>query len=362
MPARRKHALRSTYRKSYKRKNRLSRLFKAFSLSLTGLVLFSAAFYIYAFSLTIFKPFVKASDGMSFSNTGYNSNTPSTFLFIKIEDVQNPNSKIENLTVYKLYASEKKSIIINIDVQANAETDSDLKIKDLYALKNYGQNPKSTDTVCDFVKSKLAINIDYYFVYDTEFVNKLTELGIKIDSSDIPSSLGFKNVTKIPEIIKFASSHTLTNLNGIDTLKIINDTKTLNKKSFKILSISKFDTQNLKNFDENIIKELSVREQKDYRDSIIVLNSTSTLGLASFGARISKNTGGIVLETQNLENEFKESAIYTSKKDSKLVSYISKTLKIKKIYDTNEFLDNLFLASRADILLVMGLDVSENFK
>ena len=81
--------------------------------------------------------------------------------------------------------------------------------------------------------------------------------------------------------------------------------------------------------------------------------------MALWGSRIVKNTGASIVDVGNFDKEYTESTIYTNDYELPLVTYLINTLKVKKVKSTKDFLDDPFLASRADVLLIIGKDTAE---
>lgn len=93
--------------------------------------------------------------------------------------------------------------------------------------------------------------------------------------------------------------------------------------------------------------------------SIAILNGTGYPGLASFGSRIVTNSGGRVVALGNATSTYEESYIVANDINSESVAYLSRTLNIKNIVSSSD--TNLYenVMDRADITIVLGIDISK---
>lgn len=352
------------YKQAFKRKKSINSFFKLVGISVTGLVLFSVAFYLYTLTLILKEPFVKASGFVDFSKNSYDSNNDFSVMLVELDDIKDTASKVNKLYLYKISPKNARSIIIEIPVNAVSAgfyTDATL-VSDLYFLGNSNDESRGVTNLKKLILKNFAVSVDSYILYDGDTLKQLSDLNININRNDIPNSIrytSFLNVSKIFEILR---KHIKSDLSSVEFFKIVTDTKNLSQSEFKFISILSSDFTDTNKFDNLWLNYNNLELNLNYRNTVIVLNSTETPGLALWGSRIVKNIGASVIDVGNQTETENETVIYTNNFDLPLVSYLSNILKIKKIKHTKDYIKDPFLASRADVLIIMGKDTASMFK
>lgn len=351
------------YKQKFKYAKRVKRLFKLFILSLTGLFLFSIAFYLYSLALILKEPFVKASGAVDFSNKNYNSVSDFNLLFVKLSDVNNTSAKVENLYLYKISPSKGFSVIASVPVDALAEGfyKNDSKISELYFLGNSGDNNEGIINLKKFVLKNFAIGVDAYVVYDDKTVDKLGELGINFNKNSVSDSIPYSSFLKINKIFDILRKNIKSDLSTVELFKIITDTKNIKQQNVSYINLNTPDLENYNFFDKLWAEYNELELNVNFRNTIIILNSTNTPGLALWGSRIVKNVGASLVDVGNYDTVLDQSVIYTSDFNLPLVEYLKNSLKIKHIKYKNDFITDTFLVERADVLLIIGKDTASVF-
>lgn len=349
------------YKRRLSSKRRTKKVFKMFVLSLTGLVLFSVAFYLYTLTLVLKEPFVKASGSTDFSAKNYNSVSEFNIAFVKLEDLKENSSKIKELYLYRINPSD--SYILNISIPVNSVVEGFSKdkstVSDLYFLGNAGDEKRGITNIKKYIVKSLAVNVDAYVLFDETTEKSLQDIGVSFKHKDIATSIRYRSFLKINKIFDILRANVKSDLSSIEAFKIITDSKNIKADKYRVIDLTENDLNNLPVFDDMWRSENNLDLNVNYRNSAIVLNSTSTKGLALWGSRIVKNTGASIVDVGNFDKEYTESTIYTNDYELPLVTYLINTLKVKKVKSTKDFLDDPFLASRADVLLIIGKDTAE---
>ncbi|GIW69712.1 MAG: hypothetical protein KatS3mg101_0459 [Patescibacteria group bacterium] len=94
--------------------------------------------------------------------------------------------------------------------------------------------------------------------------------------------------------------------------------------------------------------------------SVSILNGTDIPGVASFGSRLIKNSGGRVVGVSNASINYENSYIITDIEDSVTLNYISRVLGISNVLTKKEaekFNENEI--DRSDITVIVGFDIAE---
>jgi hypothetical protein len=363
MPARRKYNYKYTnkYRKRNAATRRVKKVFKLTVLSVVGLLLFSVAFYLYSITLIIKRPFANASSAVDYNVESYNSTKPFNILFIELEDKEDAYSNVSSLHIYHINPLKNKGLVFEIPVNINLEYSKRLgegELTKLYSMGNFGDENRGVETVTNFLEKQLAINIDGYVVYDSSLPAKLSDINISISKQGLPASIKYTTLLKIPRLFDLCRYDVFSDLSSVEALKLLTDTKVLAGGDFEFILLSKEQISNPQEFDNLWQERTATSYVKSPRVTAIVVNSTSSKGLAGWGARVIKNSGGVVIEVANQKEELKQSAMYKNIPDNDYSSFLTSYFSIDKVLSSNEYTEDTFLAKRADILIVLGLDVA----
>jgi hypothetical protein len=110
------------------------------------------------------------------------------------------------------------------------------------------------------------------------------------------------------------------------------------------------------------IQEFTISSpMNEEKKSIAVLNGSTNHGVAGFGARVIKNLGGRIVAISNAPAKFQESYMVVDDKSSETVNMISDVFNIEKVISKSQVteLDDTDYIDRADIIVVLGFDISD---
>lgn len=358
MPARRR-TRRSSYKyNSYKRTKRyksLKRLFRVFTLSITGFFLLAVSYYMYVLAINIQKPFAHASKGLSYSETTYNSTQPMNIVFVKINDLKAVEAEVYEIYLLHVNPSESATVLVKVPVDYTIENYKgmgEVTLKKVYSLNSHNSSSDGLKSLFNALQTTLAVDIDGYLIFDEYTQTKLNDLEIGINSKDLPSSLRYSDYLKIKGIFDISSNSLRSDLSTLEVVRLIADIKdsALNY-TYKELSIN-----NLSNEIDVIWQEyVSYETLKKERNTIIILNSTTTPGLAGWASRYVTNLGGVITEIGNSNKIYSETYIYSNlPAENVTLNFLKNYFNVSSVRPDSEFTENVFLANRSDILLVLG--------
>lgn len=365
MPARKRNSYR--YKTKYRRSKKLKGVKKAFKLvllSLTGLFLFAVAFYLYSISLIVKKPFANASSSLDLNNNSYNSVVSFNILFIQLDDLNDDYSNIQNLYLLHINPTKSKLLLLKIPTDTEVELSSTQgkgNLSKLYSMGNFADEKRGAENVTEFIQRQLAIGVDAYAIYDENTVSSFSDLGISVEQDDLPSSLKFAYYLKLPGIFDAARQSLKSDLSTIEALKLFGDIKSISPVDYSYYKLKNEDIKNPAKFDNKWQELTSASYLNTERKKSIVLNSTETPGVATWGARVVKNRGGVVIDTANQDEHYNETVIYTDRPEGEFLKYIATVVDAKKVLPTSDYTIDDFVVKRADYLIVIGENTSIRF-
>lgn len=362
MPAPRKARKKYTYRGSYKKRSSkfkgLKKLFRLMGFSITGLVLFATAFYLYTLTENLRNPFAKASDGVDYTDKSYDSTDPFNIMIVDLENKNDPYSKISNLYIYHIDPVNNRGVVFDIptdvDIDFLSVNDEKNNISGLYGVGNLYEDTRGIKILYNFVKGQFSILPNAYIIYDAKSKEDFKRFGIDIDINNLGDSIKYSYFLKVSNLFDFSRKDVLSDLSSIEMVKIIGDTKNITPSSYKYIKLEKHHILNPYDFDSVWQDNTYYLDIDNERHTVTILNSTSTPGLANWGARVVKNVKGGVLEVGNHQDILNENIIYSSLDDSKLLNYLIEFYNVQSVKPSSDYTENPFLAKRSDILLVLG--------
>ncbi|NCT55336.1 hypothetical protein GW755_00665 [bacterium] len=324
-------------------------------MSLTGFFLLGVSYYIYVLAVNIQKPFAQASEGLDYSSQAYNSTKPANILFINLEDISATNPSVLNLHLLNVNPVDSKTLLVSIPADYNIEDYNGLgnvPISKIFTLNSQTSFDNGLKSLVRTVETTLAININGYVIYDNQTLTLLNSAEIHLTSSDLPKNLNYSDYFKIKQLFEISRKTVKSDLNTLEFIRIIADIK----DSGSNFNYKKLDSDNLTvSFDEAWQQGYTYEMVKKERNSVIILNSTSKSGLATWASRYVSNIGGLITELGNSEKVYAKNEIYsTLPPDNQTLGYIMSFFNVSTVKSPDEFTKDPFLAKRADILLVLG--------
>ncbi len=332
------------------RKLRLSRKVKH-RLKILGLALIvvfativvSGAVALYQFFTKPMAAASGASDGdVIFSGGRFN------LLLITLEDVKNPTSLIEELSVITLDVSENEVFMVKLPLEAEVLVPQGFgsgKLATVYALGALTKPQANLDLTAQTVAKLLAVPIDGYIVTDSSGLGQINQfLGD-----------GFRMVKLLPNLLVELRRSIKTNLTFTSLLQVGKFIWTARVEE-EVWAISEGELYDRQHLDLELQKHFTDSKIIEERFKIQVLNATEKSGLATHISRYVKNLGGDVIVITNFERtDLKQSLMVTSKPKVHTVQRLSKVLKIG---DTRSEFEGV--EERADLTIILGLDSWKN--
>ena len=355
MPARRRVTRKHTSYKRTKRYKSLKRMFRVFTMSLTGFFLLGVSYYIYVLAVNIQKPFAVASDGLDYSSQPYNSTNPANIAFIHFNDINSPSPDVLKLYVLNVNPTDSKTLLVSIPTDYQIEDYMGMgtvTLAKIFAINSQNSSSEGLKSLIRSIETTLAININGYVIYDDKTVEMLKSANISLATGDLPKDLNYSDYLKIKQLFEISRKTVKSDLNTLEFLRIIADIK----DSDSGYMYKEFGAENLTvDFDNAWQQNTNYEQVKKERNTVIILNSTAKPGLATWASRYVSNIGGIIAELGNSNGIYQNNEIYSDlSSDNYTLNYLKSYFNVKNVKLVSEYEEDPFLAKRSDILLVLG--------
>lgn len=356
-PGRRLKSKKGSWRKlrfSYQIRRKL----EIFALALIVVISTVAVFLILYLWQFLRTPFVEAS-GSSNHNSTFEKEKRYNLCLILLEDINDPLSSIKALTVVSLNPVKTGASLISVPVEATVEEASGLgeyKISSLYALGGITEPKMNVDIVVRSISSSLAVPLDAYVLTDVTGLEEIfSELGQKFTLEDGVSLFTYKYFPKALTLLELSRKNLRTNLDFIEALKVVRFMHEVRSDRVQLLKLESEDFKDYMILDNKLINFVSDSKITEERLKVLVLNGTLIDGLAMRTSRMVSNLGGTVLDIGNSENRNqKKTILIADDEDSFTVKRLKEIFRIQEGRTRSEG-----LGERADIILILGLDISE---
>ncbi len=309
-------------------------------------VVFLLSFISFFVILRYYKnPLADAGLG-SLSSKTVDQKTDYNLLSLMLENSKLKNSKITEINFIMFRPSQKKIYILEIDPQDNIfiKGVGDDTVSNLYALSNLKDD--NLDLLVSVLEDYVSQPIDGFLMTDLTNLDKLkAKFGKDFEFSNIKSYPSKFSVIGNVNLLKHSI---VTDLSAIEVYNILEFSSGLGDTS---VIHNKF--KNDSSIDKDVFKSEVLSTEKQL---VVVLNATSTSGLASDYARVLKTQGGEILSIGNSEQKLDNSIIYYHKfTDS--VQLISQNLHIDDVRGvTPQNIIDEPIMERADIIIMLGKD------
>lgn len=305
-------------------------------------------------------PFSSANvQGDSVKKDGIWGKEDLNLIVIRVDDKHAKNSSINSFNLANFDTANRRYTFYQFPLEENLtyidETQGNLK----EIFKYTKDNEKDIDFILNTFFKQFAVKADGYVLLDNADYQELEGLIGPIPYDDLVAVLRIKNTIKIPSLINTFRDKTETNLTLSDIFGILNFIKNTSETSSSIKEITKYGVMDHDVWDQVWKEKLSYESIKKEYLKVLILNASSDPkipGLAGWGSRIVENIGSTVLDTENSFEEFTETAIIASNKESKTVKELAAIFNIPYIIGVEEldqsknFNPQIF---RSDITLVI---------
>jgi|GEM_PF-6335464 len=344
-----KKARKQSVSKGYGFSAKLSRKVKS-TITRSGYIVVGIVFlitFVSFFSLYRYYKNPLADAGLgSLSTKTFDQKTDYNLLSLTLSDKQEKSSKIEEINLIMFRPNLTKVYVLEIDPK------DDIFIKgvgydtvsNLYALSNLKDD--NLDLLVNVLEGYLSQPIDGFVFVDPIGLDKLkVHFGNEFEFSNVKS---FPNKFKIIGNIKLLKSSISTDLSATEIYNILELSANFSDNS---VIHNKFKPE--ADIDKDIFKSEVLSTEKQL---IVILNATSTPGLASDYARILKAQGGEILSIGNSEQKLEDSIIYYHELTDS-VELVSQNLHITDVRGiTPQNIKDEPIMDRADIIVILGKD------
>lgn len=330
-------------RKKYKKRSSsaFSKKIKLFGFGLVSVVI--SVFVLLGFSFYKFlnAPFSNASGVINADGKAVWQNDFTNILLVKLDDKNDKNSNVNALAILHMNNESKRYDLYKIPVDTDIEYGLNYgkgKLSDVYRVGNSDQG-RGFYLISQTVLKNLAINIDGYVALDNSGFDELSGIVGGIDANDLSVALRVKNYLKLPGLITKFRTLAITNLTITDVFSILDFIKNTSEESGSVSELNVYQVLDPQNWDSLWQSKMDFSSVQKETIKVFISNASKDPkipGLAGWGARVIKNIGGSVLDTQNSFVDFDENTIITDNVDSPLVIKIAKTFNIKHIVLTDD--------------------------
>ncbi len=327
-------------------------------LFISGLLVFSALFLgAWSFAKNLSKTSTFAYSKDESHDFSLNS-TENALVLVNLEDSFSPTARISDLNVVFVNSQSLETLIVNIPIDTILDMPGKFgeeKISSALALGMLGVSSNDFSEklptqgmpyVSNMLGSLLGIKVDKWILTDASFKDYSKDLFL---NGELLKAFDRSNISKLGNSMK-------TNLSVNDVARYILALKKSGSKKTQTVnfdSFTQFDTV-LRDFNQN--SEIAQR-----KISFAVLNATNTFGVASFGGRVARNAGGYVIATENASEIMDYSFIIADNPQSPAVLFLKDFFGIQKVYSKGLAPLKDPAIYRADITLVLGLDILDKY-
>ncbi|MBI2620647.1 LytR C-terminal domain-containing protein [candidate division WWE3 bacterium] len=334
-------------RKSKARKLRLKGAFLALALAVLSIGFLSAVAIFKSLTL----PFASASN--SNSNTLLEKDVL-TIAVVKVDSLNDDPILIKN--IHLIFLDRGDGAVFDFEVPVDTTTEVPGKygkeaLSKVLALGLISNNDidEGINLVAASLKKVFGFNIDRYVLQTkdspVDFAEMLTGRFSIFD-------VDLRDVGSVSRAIR-------TNLSSREIYDLYSFVRGLSFDDFaKMEGIDYADAGAV----DRKIREITINSYiSQERKSVVVLNGTSVPGVAGLGSRVAENAGARVVMTDNSLGAYAESAAIVDSPGSATAKAIVDYFGIRKVWlkEAAAGLDEKGL-NRADIVIIIGLDVAEN--
>lgn len=344
--------------KQFKRK--LRNLGLAFSVLVATAVVFAAtAVYRY-----LENPLVSASG--AYPALSWDGQAKFNLMLLKIEDEKNPMSPLLELSVLSLDPQSRSLTVLSVPTDSVVDFPSygREKLASVYALAALSGEKQSLAFVQKSLANFLGIPFDGYILIDQAGSRELeTALGSRLTFDNLKRLLSPLFWSKIPAISVAARNYLRTNLSVRDLAAVAK--YSLGVRFDKIQSIA-LNPETLKdtNYLETVLDKYFV-DGRVYEEGIkiVILNGTTTPGLAGRVGRLIGHIGGNIIDLGNTANSYEQSLLIGKNSGSYTAGRLATIFNVRQFRDPSSFSDDdplqIYL-QRGDLILVAGFDISRS--
>lgn len=281
-------------------------------------------------------PFSDASGLTEVSGDSVWLGEQATLLALLVSDIDNPYADVLKLKIVNLDNLTKKYQIYEVPVDVDipyALNYGSGPLERLYSLGNADQN-RGMYAIEQTLFQQLGVHIDGYVVMDNDGVTKIENKLGEINKDDLAASLRLRNVPSLPSAISLVRTEGLTNMKISDVLSIVQFFHGTSSTSSNYKQLNKYHLIDSNNWDTLWQSRSDASAVNKENIKVFVANDSSDPkipGLASWGARVVKNIGADVLETDNSYVEFDEDTIITEDPELETVKELAHIFDIKNI-------------------------------
>lgn len=303
-------------------------------------------------------PFVEASGSSNHHPTFENQKRYNVCLIL-IEDLKNPVSHIKALTVLSFDPIENSLSVISVPVEASVEAAAGYgrnKISSLYALGEITEPKMNVDMVVRSLSSSLAIPIDAYVLTDVSGFEELSsEMGQSFTLDEVDSVFTVRFLPKTLALLRLSRKNLRTNLDLYEVTRMVRFMLKVRSDKIITLKLDRSDLEDYEVLDGKLADFVLDNQIAGERLKVQVLNGTLIDGLAGRAARQIENLGAEVLSVGNAEPQNQKlSVLISNDLNSSTFRRLKEIFKITQVRGSVEGIEE-----RADITLILGLDISD---
>ncbi len=330
-------------RTPYKRRKLPGKKSVVKTIFLSGLTIIVASLFLAFISIYKFinAPFSSAHlQGDIIKTDGVWGKDDLNLMVIRLDDKYSSSSNINSFSLLNFDIINRRYNIYTFPLQEEFLYVNDTKGTLSGIYKYVKTENKNIDFIVESFFRQFAVKPDGYIVLDNNDYKYFEDkLGGDIPFRDLSAILRVKNTFMIPGMISAFRDKVETNLTLSDMLSALQFFKNTSETSTSINEISKYGILDHDVWDQVWNDTLSYESIKKEHMKVLILNGSKDPkipGLASWGARVVRNIGISVLDTENSFEDFTSTAIIASNKDLNSVKELATAFNVPYIIGVEE--------------------------
>lgn len=319
------------------------------SLVFLGAFLFLAGYTLYNY---LHQTFASAS---SLSSYSVSNERVVALSFIEAESINSDPIILKSLK-YMIFDEENKELSV-FDIPLKLKVDMTGKFGEEEIYKAFALGALNSKTPVDDGVAAVNKAVKRIFGYKVDRYVFVDESSSQLLLDSLTGS-GFSELLSLRAAADLKKD-TLSNLTAAEYYNLAAFARDVGKDKISNYSVTQSDIDDSENLDSQILDinfdgPISIEGL-----SVSILNGTDIPGVALFGSRLVKNSGGRVVGASNASLSYDTSYIVTDIKDSSTLNYISRVLGISNVLtkmEAEKFNENE--VDRSDITVIVGFDTA----
>ncbi len=361
--AKKRVSLATPYRSSKKNHilKQLQRRFRNFAL---GLIVVIATLFLFVL-LSVWQflrtPLVEASE-VILPEGRFDQENRYTVMLLMLDDLSAQVPRVESINLLSINPVNATAAMVSIpnDLDMSELTDlGEIKLSSLYALGGMTREQQngSIPFMAETLSKALAVPIDKYLMTDQSGMKAFSQvLEQKLDWGSFDELFSLFNLSSVWSVAGVFREYVKSDFTTAQTITLVKFLFNVREDKIQKIELSAGDIDNHLTLASLFGDHLVDTRLYEERLSVQVLNGTVVSGVAGLVSRYIENMGGRVVGMGNTrEQDSENSYILARNPEAYSVRRLSWLFNIPEI---REYSDTYGIRDRADITIVIGLDLA----